>query len=158
MESLRLEEAAICRRGRLGTTERLTVSGGDGQTLFNLQERRRELGELQALAGRTEPLTILPVSIEHHLRSSPWERRLLFPLCFILLLILTVTALLLVASNCVYLTFDPASTPRAVQDYLLGRESTSTLGPLGALAEVVVIMYPPTRPLHCLSLPEVVDL
>ncbi len=94
------------------------------------------------------PLSLLPSSLppplEHHLRSSPWERRVLFPLSFLLLLLLTLAALLLVATNCLHLTFDPTSTPggHSVQVYLLGRESTSTLGALGALLEVITILYP----------------
>ena len=107
-----------------------------------------ELGKWVGVVGegwvwQTKEIFALP-SLECHLRSSPWERRVLFPLSILCLLLVTFTALLLVATNCLYLTFDPSSTPHrhSVQDYLLGSESMSSLGALGAALEVIIILYP----------------
>lgn len=79
--------------------------------------------------------------MERHLRSPSWERRLLYPLCFLLLLAMTLLSLAAVAGNCLTLTLDPSSMPLAVQEYLLGAASTSNLGVLGAAFEVIVILY-----------------
>ena len=57
----------------------------------------------------TVMLCVLPP--DQHVRSSPWERRLLYPLSFLSLLLMTILAFILVCANCVCLTFDPSSMP-----------------------------------------------
>ena len=47
---------------------------------------------------------------ERRLHSSPWERNLLYPLCFLVLLGLTLLALIMVLANAVCLVFDPTAT------------------------------------------------
>ena len=48
-------------------------------------------------------------SSERRLRSSPWERNFLFPLCFLTLLAMTVMALFLVTTNTLQLLYNRAS-------------------------------------------------
>lgn len=47
--------------------------------------------------------------LERRLRSSPWERNFLFPLCFLTLLAMTIMALLLVTANTLQLLYYRAS-------------------------------------------------
>ena len=48
-------------------------------------------------------------SSERRLRSSPWEKNFLFPLCFLTLLDMTVMALFLVTANTLQLLYNRAS-------------------------------------------------
>jgi len=79
--------------------------------------------------------------LERRLHSSPWERNCLFPMCFLLLLVVTLLALLLVAINIFRLVIYPTSH-LTVQEYLLlGRQSSSKLGAMGVLLEAGLIIY-----------------
>ena len=102
--------------------------------------------------------------IERHHQSSRWERQVFFPLSFFFLLSLTCVSLLLVVKNIFNLVMNSNYLPRGtkvglscvnlsannqcvflLQDhnlYSLGDMSSSYMGPLGTIVEVILIMYP----------------
>ena len=88
---------------------------------------------------------------ERHLRSSSWERHVLYPVCFLALLAMTLFSLLLVATKILSLLLDTSSTSTH-PTLQLGSKSTSHLGALGAISEVFVIMYPPSLPIPAVEL------
>ena len=49
------------------------------------------------------------IPIERQIRSSPWERNFVFPLCFLVLLGMTVLALFIVTANTLELLYHQAS-------------------------------------------------
>ena len=97
------------------------------------------------------PLTHTHTHTERHLLSSPWERHVFYPLSFLVLLTMTLFSLLLVATNTLSLLLSPSSLPSlpstsslsTLHHQMLGSESTSRLGVLGAILEVSVILYLP---------------
>lgn len=76
---------------------------------------------------------------------------MLYPLSFLILLTMTVLSLLLVATNTLSLLLNPSSLSSlpstsslsTLHQQMLGSESTSRLGVLGAVLEVSVILYLP---------------
>ncbi|XP_064397509.1 limb region 1 homolog-like protein isoform X2 [Halichondria panicea] len=120
IDELKFEEAALQRRHRIvnGMVAKQPATVED--SLNKLQAERR--------------------SLERRLRSSPWERNLVYPLCFLGMLGLSLLALLLVLANTLSLLLDPTSVHNSVE-YLLGYQSTSQLGAVGACVEVVLIVY-----------------
>eukprot|EP00731_Ephydatia_muelleri_P014130 Em0007g1440a len=93
IDKLKLEEASLQRRKKLASygSHKLYLDYGElDQSLSHLQQTRLDL--------------------ERHRNSSPWERRLLYPLCFLFLLAMTLLCLLLVAVNSFSLTLDLTSS------------------------------------------------
>ena len=130
---------------------------------------RSSTGRLSWVSLKPLTLSLSECSLysERHLNSSPLERHVLYPLSFLGLLAITLLALLLVATNSVLLVLYPErcgwekvvvewsqslSLPshnvssQVVEEYLLGKASTSHLGLLGSLLEVIVILYPSLPP------------
>lgn len=113
--SVRMEEAALQRRLKLGC------------------------GGQQSLADLLEEVKEKRLELERHVRSSQWERRVAYPLAFLLLLASTCLALLMVACNLLSLCLGLGADPPSLE--ALGQASVSYLGPLGALLQVTIIVY-----------------
>lgn len=123
LESLLLEEASIKRSSSLTGSNSSLASSKTRQSLVDLYEEKKRL--------------------ERHRRSSAWERHILYPLCFFSLLALTLFSLVLVFFNVLSLLLLSEHSPKGAQEhiYSLGEKSASYLGPLGALVEVILIVY-----------------
>ncbi|XP_078057379.1 limb region 1 homolog-like protein isoform X3 [Mustelus asterias] len=81
------------------------------------------------------------LKLEIRRRASPWQRNLGYPLVMLLLLALTGISVLLVGFHLLELLIDETAMPKGMQDPLLGKDSLSMFGSLGAAVEVILIFY-----------------
>lgn len=81
------------------------------------------------------------LALEMRKRASPLQRNLGYPLAMLLLLALTVVCILIVCFHVVELLFDETALPRGIEDPLLGAASFSVFGSLGAVVQIILILY-----------------
>ncbi|XP_072349881.1 limb region 1 homolog-like protein isoform X3 [Scyliorhinus torazame] len=81
------------------------------------------------------------LKLEIRRRASPWQRNLGYPLAMLLLLALTGISILLVGFHVLELLIDETAMPKGMQNPLLGKDSLSMFGSLGAAVEVILIFY-----------------
>ncbi|XP_065882513.1 limb region 1 protein homolog [Dysidea avara] len=128
LEEIKLEETDLTRR----INKRSNIIAGDlSNASLTVDELNDTLSSVRQERHRLEQIK----------KSSSLERNFLYPLCFFMLLAMTVVSLLLVGFNSVYVLFKGSSKPRGAQENLFGKDHASFLGPLGAIIEVVIILY-----------------
>ncbi|XP_013774506.2 limb region 1 protein homolog isoform X2 [Limulus polyphemus] len=101
-----------------------TVQNGTNHLVQKLQETERVRKEL-----------------EHQTKLSPIRRNLVYPVVMLLLLGLTGISVLMVAHNTLELLVGIRALPLYSKQFSLGISSLSTLGPVGAALEIVLILY-----------------
>ncbi|CAL1271726.1 unnamed protein product [Larinioides sclopetarius] len=78
---------------------------------------------------------------ESKVRHTAFKRNFLYPLMMILLVLLTVVSGLMVTQNTLELCFGIKTLPVYTQNLSLGINSLSSLGPIGAALEIILILY-----------------
>ncbi|KAF8790373.1 Protein Lilipod like protein [Argiope bruennichi] len=78
---------------------------------------------------------------ESKVRQTAFKRNCLYPMMMIFLVLLTVMSVLMVTQNTLELCFGIKALPIYSQNISLGINSLSTLGPIGAALEIVLILY-----------------
>ncbi|KAK3105671.1 hypothetical protein FSP39_003026 [Pinctada imbricata] len=79
--------------------------------------------------------------LEKRRKVSPWRRNCVYPLVMLLLLFLTVLCVLMVAHNFFELLVGIKALPVGAKETVLGIASLSALGSIGAVLEIVLILY-----------------
>ncbi|PVD37331.1 hypothetical protein C0Q70_04330 [Pomacea canaliculata] len=79
--------------------------------------------------------------LEKRQQVSSWRKNLVYPVVMLLLLALTVFCILNVAQNTILLLIGIKALPTGAKDTVLGLSSLSTIGPVGAALEIVLIFY-----------------
>ncbi|XP_056278978.1 limb region 1 homolog-like protein isoform X1 [Pseudoliparis swirei] len=99
--------------------------------------------KLNMEAMKKEYLTVQSkrIALEMRRKASPWQRNLGYPLVMLVLLALTVMCVLMVCFNVLELLLDDTAMPRGKEDPHLGMASFSMFGSLGALVQVILILY-----------------
>ncbi|GFR05636.1 protein Lilipod [Trichonephila clavata] len=78
---------------------------------------------------------------ESKIRHAAFKRNFLYPFMMIFLLLLTVLSMLMVARNTLELCFGVKTLPIYSENISLGINSLSSLGPVGASFEIILILY-----------------
>ncbi|GFY40584.1 protein Lilipod [Trichonephila inaurata madagascariensis] len=78
---------------------------------------------------------------ESKIRHAAFKRNFLYPFMMIFLLLLTVLSMLMVAQNTLELCFGVKALPIYSENISLGINSLSSLGPVGACFEIILILY-----------------
>jgi hypothetical protein len=74
-------------------------------------------------------------------RASKWKTNFIYPIAYVILLVLTVFTVLLVVLNTLQLLFGVKALPVQAQPFALGLSSVSVLGTWGAALEIIIIFY-----------------
>ncbi|BFZ06446.1 hypothetical protein BsWGS_09485 [Bradybaena similaris] len=123
---LRLEEENLLRKitYRYGPCQMSNGHSSIGDLMDCLQDIRADI-----------------LSLESRQHISFWRRNLCYPVVMLLLLAITVFSILIVLHNTILLLVGTKALPKGASDTVLGISSLSTLGPVGAALQIVVILY-----------------
>jgi len=99
-------------------------------------------GALQAgLAERLEEFAQQRATLDKQRQTWPLQRNVVYPVSMLILLCLTAVTVLMVWQNTVELLIGIKALPISTRQFTLGLSSLSKLGPVGAVLEVVLILY-----------------
>ncbi|XP_046846049.1 limb region 1 protein homolog [Xenia sp. Carnegie-2017] len=79
--------------------------------------------------------------LERRRDASSWQRNLVYPLCFLVLLLLTAISMAMVALNFFSLLLMDEALPVKASEVVIGKVSSSTMGKFGAVLEIILIFY-----------------
>jgi len=116
---------------RIGCTSLLSAMLSNHSSRRTFSEAMEKLNVLNALKHE----------LERQRRSWLWLNNLKYPMVMILLLTLTGTSVLMVTFNILQLAVGLRTLPSVAENWELGNNSLSALGPVGAVIEVVIILY-----------------
>uniref|UniRef100_A0A1B6CFN2 Uncharacterized protein n=1 Tax=Clastoptera arizonana TaxID=38151 RepID=A0A1B6CFN2_9HEMI len=101
-----------------------------------------ENGELQAgLSSRLTEINHQRILLERQRKTSSLHRNILYPVAILLLLGLTVLTVLIVLLNTMELLIGIKALPLSTREFTLGLSSLYKLGTVGAILEIVLILY-----------------
>ncbi|XP_054280502.1 protein Lilipod isoform X2 [Macrosteles quadrilineatus] len=96
---------------------------------------------LVGLTEKVEELTHQRKKLDMQRHTWVLQRNVVYPVCMLCLLCLTAITVLMVWQNAVELLIGIKALPISTRQFTLGLTSLSKLGPVGAVLEVVLILY-----------------
>lgn len=107
------------------------IQNGGSRSNVDHEESYKQLDEMEQEKKK----------LERRRDASSWQRNLVYPLCFLVLLLLTAISMAMVALNFLSLLFVDEALPMRASEVVIGKVSSSIMGKFGAVLEIILIFY-----------------
>ncbi|XP_028405757.1 limb region 1 protein homolog isoform X2 [Dendronephthya gigantea] len=107
------------------------LQNGESRSEVDREESYKQLDEMELERKK----------LERRRDASSWQRNLVYPLCFLVLLLLTAISMAMVALNFLSLLLMDEALPMRASEVVIGKVSSSMMGKFGAVLEIILIFY-----------------